>query len=489
MLTVAFVQYLTFRIGYNVLFHPLAGYPGPFLWRMFRLPFVISNVRGELPHTVKRLHEQYGDVVRVAPDELSFTNPAAWRDIYPKNFIRPHEYKDKPPGKDVENLISANENDHTRFRKILAPAFSERAAQEQEPLIKPYNDVLILKLRQEIELDPTRKTAVIDVLRWLNYTTFDVIGDLTWGSPFGCLDEKHYHPWVQVVSQFKTAIIVGMLKFYPPLDSILNAITPQSALVELMQMWKTTEEKVTQRLSVEGTRSDIISHIIRANNSPSKLHMSRAEIEINAMMVAVAGSESITTVLTGIINYLLRDPIKLQKLTREIRSHFSTEESIAGTSVSALPYLNAVLNEGLRLCPTIPDGMRRSVPEGGASVAGCYLPANTVVSIPQWASYQSPKNFSSPTSFIPERWLSDSADSTSPYYNDRKDAFNPFSLGLHNCLGQNLAWLEMRLILARIMWNFDLEAPSESVLPTWEKQKIYWFWEKQPTFVAIKSAR
>ena len=481
------MQYLALRTVYNIFFHPLAKYPGPLIWRAFRLPFIISNVRGELPHTIKAFHEKYGEVVRVAPDELSFTNPAAWRDIYPKNFLRPHEYKDKPPGKDAENLISATETDHTRFRKILAPAFSERATQEQEPLIKRYIDTLILKLHQEIKADPSGSTAMVDVLQWFNYTTFDVIGDLTWGSSFGCLDEKQYHPWVQVVSQFKAAIIVGMLKFYPPLDAILKAITPQSALAELMQMWKTTEEKVAQRLSMDVERPDIISHIITANKSPSGVHMSRAEIEINAMMVAVGGSESVTTVLTGITNYLLRDPAKLHILTQEVRTQFSTEQDITGYAVNRLPYVNAVLNEGLRLCPTIPDGMRRNTPKGGAAVAGHFLPENTVVSIPQWATYQSPANFSSPTSFIPERWLHNSSDPASPYSNDRRDGFNPFSLGPHNCPGQNLAWLEMRLILARMVWNFDLAIPSGGKLPQWDKQGIYWFWEKQATVIAITS--
>lgn len=83
-------------------------------------------VGGSLPHHVKSLHERYGRVVRVAPNELSFTDPAAWRDIYTKGFLRPYEYKDKPPGKDAENLISADELTHQRFRRVLAPAFVVR---------------------------------------------------------------------------------------------------------------------------------------------------------------------------------------------------------------------------------------------------------------------------------------------------------------------------------------------------------------------------
>ena len=83
-------------------------------------------VRGELPHRVKQLHEQYGEVVRVAPRELSIIDPAAWKDIYQNpNLYRPAIWRGKPPGADGDNLISASEADHSRFRKVLFPAFSD----------------------------------------------------------------------------------------------------------------------------------------------------------------------------------------------------------------------------------------------------------------------------------------------------------------------------------------------------------------------------
>lgn len=111
------------------------------------------------------------------------------------------------------------------------------------------------------------------------------------------------------------------------------------------------------------------------------------------------------------------------------------------------------------------------------------LPRGTVVSIPQWASYQATTNFHSPTLFAPESWLEGSANS--PYSNDRKDVFQPFSLGPHNCPGRNLAYLEMRLILAKMIWDFDLKVPKGVDLPEWETQRIYWFWDKQATRVRL----
>ena len=446
-------------------------------------------VIGDLPHKVKSLHEEYGEVVRVAPDELSFTNPAAWRDIYPKNFVRPREYKDKPPGKNAENFISASEPDHARFRKILAPAFSEKSTHDQEPVIKKHLDVLIRKLYQAIEDDSSGNSGAVEVVSWFNYAAFDITSDLVWSSPFGCLEEVRYHPWIEVISQFKVALIVGAFKFYSPLDDIINFITPKSALEPVMRMWKTTEEKIEQRLDMDSYCPDMISHVVAANESSSSLHMSRDEIDINTMMIVGAGSESVTTILTGVTNYLVREPAKLQTLVHEIRTTFRTEDDMNGTSLSRLPYLNAVLHEGMRLCPTISDGMRRTVPKGGASVAGYFLPEGTVVSIPQWATYQSPENFHLPTAFLPERWLPESSDSSSPYCKDRKDAFNPFSLGPHNCPGKNVGYLELRLILARIVWNFDMSIPTEMNLPEWGEQKIYWFWDKKPTWIKLRSAR
>lgn len=72
----------------------------------------------------------------------------------------------------------------------------------------------------------------------------------------------------------------------------------------------------------------------------------------------VAESESVTTVLTGTTNYLLRDPIQLRALVHEICSNFQRDKDITRLSLSRLFYLDAVLHEGLRLCPTIPGAMK-----------------------------------------------------------------------------------------------------------------------------------
>lgn len=93
--------------------------------------------------------------------------------------------------------------------------------------------------------------------------------------------------------------------------------------------------------------------------------------------------------------------------------------------------------------------------------------------------YHNEEHFKDPFSFHPERWLGDPA-----FADDHRDTFQPFHLGTRNCLGRNLAYIEMRIILARVLWNFDIKIDQESV--DWmRKQRIYNLWEKGPLYAYL----
>jgi cytochrome P450 len=115
----------------------------------------------------------------------------------------------------------------------------------------------------------------------------------------------------------------------------------------------------------------------------------------------------------------------------------------------------------------------------GDVILGKFVPGNTYVSVAQWACYHSPSNFASPNDFIPERWLDDPR-----FAGDDRKAYQPFSVGPRNCIGQNLAWAEMRMILARLIWNFDLrlDKKSEDWLVGLKAWAVY---EKSPLWVSL----
>ncbi|KAJ8120697.1 hypothetical protein O1611_g10299 [Lasiodiplodia mahajangana] len=201
---------------------------------------------------------------------------------------------------------------------------------------------------------------------------------------------------------------------------------------------------------------------------------------MNASMLVIAGSETTATLMTGALYLITRHPEVQRKLEHEIRSSFKSEDEILLNTVNELPYMLAVLNESLRRYPPLASGMLRDVPKGGATVDGDPLPEDTVVSVFQWAINHWDKYWTDPMEFRPERWLGDEK-----YKTDVFDAMQAFSTGPRNCIGKNLAYAEMRLIVARIIFNFDLTLADEC--RDWiDGQKAYVIWHKPPLNIHFK---
>ncbi|KFY23056.1 hypothetical protein V493_06128, partial [Pseudogymnoascus sp. VKM F-4281 (FW-2241)] len=420
-----------------------------------------------------QLHTTYGEVVRIAPDELSFTNADAWRDIYGHRQGHLPMPKDMSfynrPSNGAHSLITADRANHSRQRRLISHAFSDKALREQEPLIKGYVDLLIQRLHERASAGP------LDMVSWYNWTTFDLIGDLAFGESFDCLENCTYHPWISMLfASIKAGAFLSSLRRYG-IKWMMILLVPKGLLKSRTEQMELTKRKVMKRLEQGSSRPDFMSHILRHNDEKG---MEVPEIIINSTLLIVAGSETTATLLSGATYHLLKNPRVMVKLQREIRETFMEEKDIDVTGVNGLEYMLAVLDEAMRIYPPVPTGMPRRVPGDGDVINDRWVPGGTAVSVNQWSTYRSEDNFREPNSFIPERFLDDPR-----FASDNKHALQPFSVGPRNCLGRNLAYAEMRLILAQVLWNFDLELTTES--ENWADQKIYSLWEKTPLYVKL----
>ena len=367
----------TFLKAFHNLYHStLSVFPGPPLWVVSRIPYVWNLAKGDLTQRTQELHQRYGPVVRLAPNELSFIDGQAWHDIYGHHRGSPNFPKNPlwmaPAENGIHSILSANDADHSRYRRLLAHAFSERALVEQEHLIISYINLLISRLR---ECASSRDTAVVDLVQWFNFTTFDVVGDLSLGESFHCLEESRYHGWVSILfTQFKAAALFISLRFFG-LDGPVKAMLPKSLLRKRTDHAKMANERIHRRLNqgqrADAQRNDFMTYILRHNDEKG---MTVPEIEQTMRVLVVAGSETTATALSGMVRNLLRSPETLRKATTEVRQSFRHPSEICALRVTTLPYLGAVIEESLRLCPPVALGMPRVVPEGGAKVSGYWLP-------------------------------------------------------------------------------------------------------------------
>lgn len=208
-----------------------------------------------------------------------------------------------PGDNGIHSILSANDADHARYRRLLSHAFSEKALRQQEQLIQSYIALLIQRLRTRAS---SAESAVIDIVQWLNFTTFDLIGDLSLGESFHCLDESRYHRWLSILfTQPRTGSLFIALRFFG-LAGYAKRLLPKSLLEKRKDHISMANERIRRRraqgASVDGQRNDSMTFILRHNDEKG---MSDPEIEATLRILVLAGSETTATALSGIIGNLL----------------------------------------------------------------------------------------------------------------------------------------------------------------------------------------
>ncbi|RYP45645.1 hypothetical protein DL768_008034 [Monosporascus sp. mg162] len=473
--------------AYNLFLHPLRRFPGPIANRASRLPWVLQHLLGRQPFSTQRLHERYGPVVRVAPGHLSFTDPRAWRDIYghrigddqagraelPKSRTFFHAISDMPT-----SIVNADREEHARLRRALSHGFSDVSMREQEPIIARHINLLLERLGQECR----GGSRALNMEAWYNYMTFDVVGDLVFGHSFGCLESVKYHPWISfILRSVRTGAFIVALS-YAGLDAVVQWMWRYGGFHAFAKMQRYINELLESRLGM-GERNDLFEGLVKRRE---EWNLSFDQLGSNAFIMVIGGSETTATALSGVTYLLLTHPEVLEKLNREVRSAFASADEITINSVGKLSYLLAVLNESLRLYPPVVSGLVRVVPPAGEEIVGHWVPGGTYVEVQQWSINHSKDNWEEPWAFKPERFLRD-ADGAARS-GDRLDALQPFNVGARACLGRNLAYAEMRVVAARVVYDFDMKLADDS--KDWiKRQKAFSLWDRIPLNVYLTPVR
>lgn len=338
---------------YRLFFHPISRFPGPRHAALTDFTYIYWFVKGDLVQWTNKMHQQYGEVVRLGPDRLSYTSPEAWKDIYGhKTVNRKSNRKDSrffgPTINGIHPLVSEpSDAEHARQRKIFSNAFSDRALGLQEGLIQKYVHQLVDLVRRKISEGPDGKSVEADVVQLYNFTTFDIMGDLTFGEPLGNLDRGEYSPWVQAVfGGFKSLMIQNLFHSYPFFRAVWGVATPKTLKHEAAVHWQNCVDRVTKRLSMGAdARPDIWGLVLKHKDAGKEI--SRPQMDANAQLFMTAGTETTATALTGLTWLLMHNRDKYNRLIEEIRS-VPDESELTFDRLRHMKYLVACIEEGLR---------------------------------------------------------------------------------------------------------------------------------------------
>ncbi|KAJ8472743.1 hypothetical protein ONZ45_g16543 [Pleurotus djamor] len=439
--------------------HGIRLYPGPFIAKFSDIWLGWVSAQGHRSEVVHEMHEKYGPFVRLAPNHVSIAEPDALPVVYAHgNGALKSDFYDAFVSIQRGVFNTRSRVDHARKRKIVSHVFSQKSVTEFEPHIRHYVGQLIKKWDDMYDSalkggsGPQGESGWhgadgrlwLDLLPWANYLAFDIIGestflmplfgDLAFGAPFGMIQAGQDSAPVPksqkaVMDSYGQTSTEDTDVQYIPAVKILNGRGEYSmSMGALPWYWRPIARKlpwyskgqkdvkalagiaimaVAKRLATPTDRNDLLSKL-QAGKDEDGNPMGRAELTAEALTLLIAGSDTTSNSTCAIIYYLASNPAVQAKLHQELDEQLGTEDELVSNAnqVKRLPYLDAVINEALRLHSTSALGLPRVVPEGGMTVMGQFFPEGTVLSVPSYTIHRNPRVWGEDVdTFRPERWF------------------------------------------------------------------------------------
>ncbi|KAF4626682.1 hypothetical protein G7Y89_g11474 [Cudoniella acicularis] len=439
---------VTSMLIYRAFFHPLRAFPGPLSLKLSKFSHVFYIAKKSRNYIFAgELFKQYGEFVRIGPNELITTSPQAVAAI-----LGPGSKCSKSPWYD--SVIYPNkslnlERDrvaHDKRRKIWDRAFNVKALREYEGRVIGFTDELVAQLH-------ANSGKAVNASRWFNFFAFDIMGDMAFSKSYDMLKTGEQHGMIKLLQE-----AMAPLGTLTPIDWILPLLQDLPGLsADVKKFLQYNKEKTTERKTYTPKYPDLFSYLINAEKqSDDPIYKDPRWFIGDCGLVIVAGSDTISTTLTHMFYHLARSPRIFAKLRAELDSFYKPGSETEFKDLQEATYLNGVINETLRLHPPTPSGLQRQTPPRGIIIGSIFIPGNVTISTPFYSLGRLESCYKDAEEFIPERW------GEKPEMILNKAVFVPFSLGPFACVGKQLALMELRNVTARIMKEFKFEfAPGE----------------------------
>jgi len=300
------------------------------------------------------------------------------------------------------------------------------------------------------------KKQVFDMSRTMAYFGLDASSGFAFNVPKGCLAAdadvvgmiavtrermRHWSRWGSLPG-------VERLLFRNPI-AMRTRKAPQSGIVVAARTQLAQRMKTPQK---DSETPDLLTRFLEAmGRNPDTLDET-AVVSLLISMIA-AGSDTSSNAIAATMFFLMKNPEKLAKLRTELETADLSRPIPVYSQVSKLPYLHAVIKEGIRLFPPLTHVIERLVPAGGAEIVGTYLPQGTSVGCLQLAMHLNPKVFGKDAeTFRPERWLEASAEQL----RIMEVAHIGFGRGRRVCIGQHIAMMEIKKVISTLLLGFEV---------------------------------
>ncbi|CAB4472669.1 unnamed protein product [Rhizophagus irregularis] len=435
-----FILAYTIKFFYDVIylayFSPLRMIPGPKHFALTKYFVSKKHTNGMRWKWLQyELFPEYGPVVRIAPQAVIIADPDMIKEILViKDLPKNQKYDQLRTNLSIPTLLTTRDKTfHKKRRQIVAPAFSFKYLNSIEPLIHNCVKPLLIKFDEMVD----QNQNIVNIYEMIHYCVLDITGETIFGGSFRFIETGNHPLPHKIFQELRRMIKLGMFPFLKPFIKqdpyILNFMT----------------SLIKNRRQEDPERKDLLGMLLNA----SERSMSDIELHYQAIEFLIAGSDtsSFSSAMTMI--KLIQNPDKLDTLFKEIDEsfpEFNIDKLPSHDKLKQLPYLNAVINETLRLHPINYDIGPGRITIEDTIIGDYFFPKGTTLAVNAYRLHHSSKYWGDDVEeFVPERWLNPERIP--------KDCFLPFSAGTRNCIGQNFAMMVIRIIVATLIQKYKFE--------------------------------
>ncbi|KAI0902791.1 cytochrome P450 oxidoreductase [Ustulina deusta] len=455
----------------------LAVIPGPIIASFSNLWKIAAIYYEDMPGWNITAHKKYGPVVRIGLNHISFASPEAFQAIYNSRDLFSKSdfyevgapiYRDEP----LENLFSLRDvSRHAMLRRNIGGLYTKASVAGFETKI---NDCVTLFMTQLADRTKAGSTKM-DMSLWLHLLAFDCLGEINVSKNLGLLESgQDVNGFIEASD--KIFYIVGLFTQAPVLQRLLSYLRSRVQAEESEPILKYTLSEVRSRTELLPPQTDMLGKLLDVHyKHPDKVSI--RDVTAAIFINLTAGHDVLAITLRAIWYYLCCNKRVLGKLRDEIQlvsDNFPPSSVASFSEISKLPYLNAVIQETLRIHPNTGTVLERKAPPGGVTIDGYYIPGGVIVGVNAWVLHRDGIFGQDPDKFRPERWLEASKAERARM----NQCLFSFGAGTHTCIGKNIAMMIISKVVVEFCRHFDATLASP---PPKHKWKIHGSWVTKQT--------
>jgi cytochrome P450 len=366
-----------------------------------------------------------------------------------RNFIKPEWLRTAAVRRLLgDGLVTSEGEGWSMQRHACRPAFESRR-------MDSYGEAISSIAQRKVANWTTGTT--IDIYKEMAHLTMAIVGRLLF------LTDPDETDWIAEAGEAVDTLMLrftagrslfGMIPLPPDLTEMKAARRLNGVVDRLIR----SHASACPSESPDAANQEDLLSLLKRSNPDAGSRSNQRVLREQVKSFLTAGHESSAIAVSWALLLVAEHPAVEALLQAELQTKLCGRPP-SSSDLRELPYMQAILNESLRLYPPIWMTGRQSVSK--CEIGGVSIPAGALLMTSQWAVHRLPLLFSRPNDFRPERWLSDETAGLP------RCAYFPFGAGPRTCIGLGFAMMESTLLLATIAQRFRLTRTDDRAIQPW----------------------